>query len=275
MNNEIFTLWIGPPNELMTLCINSWMNLGYNLLLYCDDDNEEELYRLFYNHKDKIKIKNHTIVPFNDEITNIQAQSDIWRFKYLYLFGGTWLDADMYLLKRLPNEPNIISSEHTCQTGAYKTVGYTKIPNIGVLRLPSSHPLMEKSLKQTIKWNDKSRCNKFMLKYQKILRANEEWMKYVAEPDVYCPVSWCNAKELYYGNIIKSDKYGIKQLGKFDIINDSIGVHLWNNFTYNKHKINFNKIHPGSLFNELREWSKLKEGHGVSIIKENVLVDWK
>ena len=36
-SNEIFTLWVGPPNELMILCIRSWLKLGYKLKLYCDD----------------------------------------------------------------------------------------------------------------------------------------------------------------------------------------------------------------------------------------------
>lgn len=253
--NKIFTLWIGPPNELMTLCIKSWVRLKYKVYLYCDFDNREELKEALAEVFTQIEFNHHSIVPIDTSIKSIQAQSDIWRFTFLHLFGGTWLDADMYLLKRLPDDDIIISSEHTCQKGAYKTVGRTKVPNIGVLRLPKNSELMRSSLDQKINWNSKSRVNKFMLKYQKILRSNEDYMKHVVEPNVYCPVSWCNSKQIYYNDEIPSGKYGIEQLSIPHILNESVGIHLWNNFTYNKHKIDFDKVHQSSLFSILSTYN--------------------
>lgn len=253
-SNEIFTLWVGPPNELMILCIRSWLKLGYKLKLYCDDLNEDKLQYIFRKDKENIAFLNYNIVKLNSDITNIQAQSDLWRFEYLYKFGGTWLDADMFLLKRLPEKEIIISSEHTCQKGAYKTLNRTSVPNIGVLRFPPNHELMKLSVNQKINWHSTSKLNCLMLKYQKILRANNHWMNFVVEPNVFCPVSWSNVKELYYSNQIPDNKYGIKQLTKNEILAESIGVHLWNNFTYNKHKIEFSKVNPASLFRKLQEY---------------------
>jgi len=252
--NELFTLWIGKPNKLLNLCVHSWVALKYKVNIYCDENNTEELKEVFADCLNLVFFHHHNIIPLETDVKSIQAQSDIWRFSFLYKFGGTWLDGDMFLFKRLPDDDIIISSEHTPQKGAYKTIGRTLVPNIGVLRLPINSKLMELTLKQKINWNDKSRVNKFMLKYQKILRACEEYMKFVAEPNVYCPVSWANSKQIYYNDEIPNDKYGIKQLSIDEIINNSIGTHLWNNFTYNKHKIDFNKIHSQSLFSKLLKY---------------------
>tara|TARA_R110001606_G_scaffold59566_1_gene141373 strand:- start:4932 stop:5738 length:807 start_codon:yes stop_codon:yes gene_type:complete len=252
--NQIFTLWIGKPNKLLDLCVHSWVALKYKVNLYCDFDNREALKEAFADCMDSVFFHHHSIVPLETDVKSVQAQSDIWRFCFLYKFGGTWLDGDMFLFKRLPEDDIIISSEHTPQKGAYKTKGRTMVPNIGVLRLPKDSELMRITLDQKISWTSKSRVNKFMLKYQKLLRKNEDYMKFVAEPNVYCPVSWANSKQLYYLDEIPSGKYGIDQMSINDIINNSIGVHLWNNFTYNKHKIDFNKVHQLSLFSKLLKY---------------------
>ena len=106
--NIIFTLWIGKPNELMDVCIHSWVSLKYRVYLYCDFDNRELLKETFKDCLDKIELYHHSIVPIDTSIKSVQAQSDIWRFCFLYTFGGTWLDADMFLLRRLPDEISLL-----------------------------------------------------------------------------------------------------------------------------------------------------------------------
>ena len=253
MDEEVFTLWIGKPNEVMTVSIQSWLMLGYKVTVFCDADNCETIRELFcgYCTSGAIELRHHSIVPLDTSVKCIQAQSDIWRFTYLYMFGGTWLDADMFLLKKLPDMPVIISSEHTCQKGAYRTRDRDFVPNIGVLRLPKDSQLMKKTLDQKISWDSKSRVNKFMLKFQKIVMKNQDYLNYVARPNDYCPVSWCNSKELYYKGALVDGKYGIKQYSIDNIIKNAYGVHLWNNFTYNKHKIDFDKVHPLSMWSHL------------------------
>ena len=67
----------------------------------------------------------------------------------------------------------------------------------------------------------------------------------------FCPTDWWNVKETYYGETYRN-KWGVEPYSNRDILEGSTGVHLWNNFTYNKHKIDFSKVHKHSLYSILR-----------------------
>ena len=79
----------------------------------------------------------------------------------------------MVLLKKLPDDNIIISSEHTFQSGAFKSID-TKICNIGVLRMPKGSEILKKIID---KINDKGIENaKFcenMLIFRKIIKNTE------------------------------------------------------------------------------------------------------
>ena len=67
---------------------------------------------------------------------------------------------------------------------------------------------------------------------------------------MYCGCPWWNAKEMYYSDHYKI-KYDVKNQTNDDMIKNAVGIHMWNHITNSKHCIDFNKIHPDSLYARL------------------------
>ena len=216
--NEVFTIWVnGSPSNLVLNCWKSWVLLGYKVVIYVND-------------------------AFG---------------KIINKYGGTFLDSDMFLLKRLPNDKIIISSEHTLKSGAFKSKVDRK-PNIGCLRFCPGHPftkaVVEKMTPTTKEdLNDNINQTSKMLKFIKMLKT-KKWSylnEYVVEPQMFCPIPWCFAKELYMSDKFTDfkPKYGLE----FNYTDDNTcGIHMWNNFKTNKFKIQEKDIHKDSLYSLLK-----------------------
>ena len=238
--SELFTLWIGKLNPISRICIKSWIKLGYSPMIYVNlDDYDQELNNpaiILKDYKDIMEGDPADILPF----------SDLWRYKRLYFHGGTWIDADMYLLKRLPEDDIIISSERCCLSGAYKRdIEY--IPNIGVLRFPKYNPLLKECILKIQNRRTKNiKCNSNMFVFQKLL-LNKYTHYNISKPIDYCPVNWSNIKDLYYSSQFTS-KYK-KRCDQIDeILTNSTAVHCWENLSINKYKVDFEKVNKNSLF---------------------------
>ena len=167
----------------------------------------------------------------NEYKNDILPLSDYWRYNLLKKHrNAIWIDADMFLLDRLPNTDNIISSEHTFQSGAYKSKE-TFVPNIGVLKFDSD--LGQNFLEEIITKIKNNKTKAEFCDNMKIFRNNLKKKKYSKLNDfVFKPECFCGVP--------------------FWLLNNAIGIHLWNNFTYNKHKIDFTTLEPDSLYNTLR-----------------------
>lgn len=248
--NDVFGLWVvNEPSILQLKCWNSWIRLGYNLTLFVDDPKH-----IPSSIASKIKIVSiHAVLPsFTFKGDNLLQQTDLWRFMYLEKYGGTWLDSDLYLCKRIPHADIIISSEHTLQAGGRKSKSH-KRANIGLLRFPPNHRFIKAVVaKLTPKTKEDENTNSHdtskMMKFIKLLNT-KKWLhmkEYVAEPEAYCPVPYSFAKELYTHDkdLPIKTKYGLE----LNYMNEeTIGLHLWANICRNK-KIDLDKIHPNSLF---------------------------
>lgn len=241
--DKIFTLWVGPTNAICRLCFRSWEKLGYDITIYTDLEDHDPWI-------DRYKLKNYKDI-LDGEVKDILPFSDLFRYKRLYEEGGTWVDSDLYLLKKLPDDKIIISSERTAQKGAYKRK-IESIPNIGVLRFPKGDKLLKEVIAKIEKSRSKStKCQKNMFIFQDaILKRNVEYLEHVSLPEEYCPVNWANVKEQYFNNTFTS-KYGQKVNQIEDILLNSIGIHLWENLTFNKYNIDLEKSHKNSLWNIL------------------------
>ena len=235
--NELFSLWIvNEPTIINFKCWDSWIKLGYHVNLYVD---KPQNIPQKYHSQMNIKLVNTVFSDFEFNTTHLLQSTDVWRFKYLLKFGGTWLDSDMFLYKRLPHDDIIISSEHTLKSGAFKSKTHLK-PNIGVLRFPPNNVFV-KAVVAKIELNtvedvkDSKNNTSKMLKYIKLMNS-KKWCHYldlVSEPHIYCPVPWAWAKELFWSKTVAVDKtkYGLN----FNYKNDeTIGVHLWENIAKQK-----------------------------------------
>lgn len=250
INDVVSTLWIGRElNELSEMCLMSWIRQGYNINLYIDKSKP-------FN-PGALPIERINLLDAFEIYSNIQLDilpfSDLWRYKLLYHHGGTWLDADMFLLKRLPHDKIIISSEHTLQSGAFKSK-QTSVPNIGVLRFSQGDLLLGKIIHFIERRINKGRLPRFvdnMKVFRKLLNESKATLYPIARVLDYCPLDWWNCKEFYY-DVSYKQKWDVEPYPNTYILKKSIGVHCWNNFTYNKHEIDFSKAHPDSLYSILK-----------------------
>ena len=240
--NTLTCLWIkGELPSLQKECLRSWLRLGYNVNLHT-----------YYPKSIKFFDNNLTIIKedLKDREMNENGnlpESDYWRFKYLYENGGTWIDFDMYLLKRLPETDMIISSEHAKQVGAFKRY-VDRTPNIGVMRFPKGDDLLQRVMKKIEVLNkDGIACNSFMKIFQKYVEREEPYKNIIADPNDYCPISWAYARDIYRMKELTGSKFGIKQKGLDEIFQKSYSIHLWNNIKRTK------KYEPieGSIYNQI------------------------
>lgn len=254
------TLWINDKlPELNKLCISSWIKQGYNVDIYTN------LNKQFFNdidHSEYINIKNPNNICIYEN-NDILPYSDYWRYNLLLkVKDAIWIDSDMFLLDRLPNYETLISTEHTFQSGAMKS-DLPFVPNIGVLKFSTF--LGREFLSEVIEKIDcKKETSKFcdnMLIFRKTLKKQKysSLFQYTFEPKVFCPIPWWNCKQIYK-DIKYPTKYSVNHYNNENIFNNSIGVHLWNNFTNNKYKIDFKSIKKDSLYDQLKIYINSKNG---------------
>jgi hypothetical protein len=249
MNNTLSCLWIQPLlDDISILSIKSWMKLGYHVELYTYSDVDKFLiYNKIWNNMAITVLDANTILPKTEE--DSLPLSDLFRFTLLSKQEKVvWLDTDMFLLKRL-SDGNFVSSEHSQQTGAFRTINRKKTANIGVLsqsdRIIDWNKIIEKCKKSNMKQN--SNCNSYMKIYQKEIH-NNHW-NLIAEPNAFCPVAWCYAKEIYTEPDIIGNKFAIAQKRLDWILENSTSIHLWRNL-YRKNKY---EIKENSVYNKLKE----------------------
>ena len=238
----IKSLWIGLfLNQLSELALMSWLRLDYEVHLYVEKLNLPK-YMEKYMDSGQLKILDcNTILEYKDE--EVCPFSDLFRYKLL-LKGATWCDMDLVLIRRLSNDSIIISSEHTFQSGAFKSANsYT--PNIGLLRMPPGHPVIESTIKKIENKLSVSTGTDNMVIFKKFV--NKFMEEHISPPEHFCPVPFWQTKQLYYNDNYLI-KYGVNTPDNKTILNNCYGVHLWNNITYNKHNIDFGKIHINSLY---------------------------
>ena len=238
----IKSLWIGLYlNQLSELALMSWLRLDYEVHLYVEKVNLPK-YMEKYMKSGQLKILDcDTILEYNG--SEICPYSDLFRYKLL-LKGGTWCDMDMVLIRRLPNQSIIISSEHTMSAGAFKSKK-SLTPNIGLLRFPPSHPVIESTIKKIENKLSISTGTDNMNIFKKFV--NKFMEEHVSPAEHFCPVPWWQTKELYYSDNYLI-KYGVTTPDNKTILNNCYGIHCWNNITFNKHNIIFNKCHVNSLY---------------------------
>ena len=259
-NNSVFSFWVeGELDFHSTICIKSWLKLGYDVTIFkYEDINTDNNKFPSVVFKDARQFCERP--PFNKP----QEIADYFRFAKLLKTGGTWLDSDELLLKRLPEDEVIISSEHCKRFGAYSPKNREKTPNIGVLRFPPNPPIIAETMKRFkrqikrggIPENVNQNYNHLMKKFQAIIL--KEGRQLVSEPELYCPISWAYAKELYEKpDLWETKKFGSDPHKKFGIdqkqlqiiLDKSYGIHLWRNLYHTRGYVD--RPVNGSVFDKL------------------------
>ena len=242
--NTLYYLWIkGKLPRLQRACLKSMLALGYKIIFYTLTPME-----LGIEHKNIWFKDPQDILPLT--IENHLHYADLFRYKLLYERGGTWIDADMFLLKKIPNDDIIISSEHCKKIGAFSKQHTDKTPNIGVLRFSAGDPLLMATIHRCENTKAKLTDISFMKLFEEKIYSMD-YNEYVTDPTQYCPVSWANYQELYTkDNRDFKSKWGMSTQNIFDIGKKSIGIHLWNNL-YSKNLKGKIDMDCNSVFNFL------------------------
>ncbi len=255
-NNILSTLWIqGELDEFTKLCLESWVNLGYFVDLYTYNTSV-----MISNHPN-ITIKDAELICERDPSEDYSPQADLFRYNLALKFQKEkkhyiWIDSDMFLLRRFPNDINIISSEHTKKIGAFKSIK-DYVPNIGLLQfLPNYNKINWEKILERCK-NSKKEQNSNRNNYMKIFQKEIKGLEIIVEPNAFCGISWANWKDLYTGMSCES-KFGMNVVTDFyQLINlpSVFGLHLWRNL---KNK-NICETDSNSLFHKLYNINKLRK----------------
>lgn len=241
-------LWLDKgKNEIFNLAIQSWIHHGYTIDLYTN--NLKMIKSKYVNHisyKEILDLETEQVLQF----------ADLFRYKLLYEKGGLWADSDMIMVNdyNFNKDKYIISSEHTFKTGAFKSNADYK-PNIGILKFPAKDPFLGelvKHIESTIL--DPDDCLQFMKIFQKKLQLKKYKFlnKFVKEPAVYCGVPFWSCAEMYKDVGLFNIKYGVLSPSVTMLLQNATCIHFWNNFSYNKHSIDFSSAHDDSLFSILK-----------------------
>lgn len=215
----LYTYYVGDSKipKYYLLCINSWLKLKYKVVLLTNET--------LTNLPDGVECKTVEV----DETLQPAQQADIVRYEFLLDNPNKiWIDLDLFLVRAIPKQDNIISSEQPNRLGAYKTER-ENTPNIGVLKL-SDTSILKETLKKCKALKNKGKVSCYMKIFINLL-PKYELDKYVSHWSVYCPLDWSNVKEAFNGKPLKS-KYGKRVIEIEEIKTDEniIGVHLWSSF---------------------------------------------
>jgi len=134
--NALHTLWVGERlGPLETLCLRSWLRLGYEVTLHA--------YERLDAPAGIAVVDAGALMPrksiFRDKRSGSLAPfSDVFRALILMNHEAMWLDTDIFLLKRLPlNARNVLAKEYL--DGAVRF-------NNAVMRLEPRHPILREIL---------------------------------------------------------------------------------------------------------------------------------
>ena len=252
----ITCLWFQKKlDDISITCINSWLKLGYRVHIYTYSIGfRNEWINTKYDSRVEVKDGNE-IYANNYNISKLEYRSDIFRFN-LFLKNQMeddelkerviWLDTDQYLIRKLPSDKNYVSSQYTLVTGMYKHKDIRIMPNIGVMSFDGREEIdwaeiINKGLNSR-KGNELQ--SSFLKYYEKIILNTD----YAVEPDMFCPIHWAWAKEIYTRIDIDltKHKYGLKpsEYVRFKHNEKIIGIHLWRQLlTKNRWKITGNSIY--------------------------------
>ena len=249
-------LWIGEKlSKIEILSLVSFIKNGHEVHLYCYDEVKNIPYGVKIMDACKIVARKEV---FKAHGGSYGAFSDLFRHTLLYKVGGCWVDTDVVCLK-----PFIFDDLYgLCLEDVNKI-------STAVLNLPKGNFISERIIRNFDKpWElmkiDNSEVfdlkEKYKEDYKKELYKKSDWgelggpvavtniyKRYKLDietiaPETFYPIHWSEWKRIFY------DKDFLKNTN----LNDTYGIHLWNNMFKTDPNFNKNKcFEEGTLINSL------------------------
>ena len=131
---KINFFWKGDEfDDWCKLCILSHIKVGHEVIIWVSGNWPQT--NAWY------EITNQVVVGDADHIFNVdefiskggnfQTASALWRFHFLYKYGGWYCDTDAYAIQHFPEKEWAVCSAET-----------EDLLSIGVLKIPKNHPIM-------------------------------------------------------------------------------------------------------------------------------------
>lgn len=257
--NEIFTLWISDNDDnnlsqLAHLSLKSFLLCNYDVILYTYNNIGNVPNGVCIRDANEILDKSK-IFRYKDGFKTYSGFANLFRYKRLYEYGGTWLDLDVLLIKRLSNEDIIICSQ--TQEDIYSS------PNNAMLRFPAKDPLIKTMLDYSEKrGSDVNHAETGPLLVKKLLDAEfPEYNQYLKHFNYSNVVNWNDVDDY-----LESHEIFLNCLNT----NEIYGFHLFN--TFFKKFVEFPK---DSLFTTLKDIilnSSTSEEYTFNLMKSNITV---
>lgn len=243
MNDIIHSLWIGPklPRSQHN-CIESWLTHGYRyrLFVYGDVGNVPDGVEVIDGRE---VLKEVYLYQDPQHTGHAALHANLFRYTWLYKWGGVWVDADTTCLRRLPNTSVLISSE------PFRSPPYW-FADLAITRIPPRSALMERCqtvIVQRIE-TEKRVWGRFGPKlFTESLQALEMHSEqYVSPPAMFCPIPCWLTEEMYRPHALALPL-------------DSYTVHVWSQSSTTK-GYDLDDIHDENCFVE-QLWLYVKGDH--------------
>lgn len=133
MRETINGMWVGKKlTRMELLTIKSFQQHGHKFNLWVYDEIETQL------PDDTILCDANDVIPFDDVFAytsggsagSFAGFSDVWRFAFLYKFGGWYVDMDVCCLRPFDFQREILIRQNR----------FNGDPTANIIRLPAKHP---------------------------------------------------------------------------------------------------------------------------------------
>lgn len=147
--------WKGDEfSYLNQITVLSHLKVGHVPIIWLSGDKPKSKY-----WTDNVETRNADLIyDINNFILkggNFRTAASLWRFNFLYQYGGLYCDTDAFAVKHFPNDDWIVASGEN-----------VKKLSTGVLKCPPNHPLwLECIEKIKYKWGNVNVFNNIYLKY--------------------------------------------------------------------------------------------------------------
>lgn len=291
--NEIFSLWI-PDNgekklsELAYLSLKSFLLCDYDVILYTYEYLENVPNGICVKDANEI-LDSSKIFRYKGGFKTYSGFANLFRYKRLYEYGGTWLDLDVLLIKRLSDENIIICSQ--TQEDIYSS------PNNAILRFPAKDSLVKTMLDFAEKrGSDVTHGETGPLLVRKMLNTSfVEYNKFLKHFNYSNVVNWndvndyLKSPETFFNNLNSEEIFGFHLFNTFfkkieEFPDESLYTILKNiilnsssSEEYNANLIKFNIINSEKIDNiinlDLRYLNILKDNFIKNNVKYTFLID--
>lgn len=259
---EVFSFWYGSPlSTIEKLSIKSFQNHGHKFVLYVYDMDMEVPPNTIKKNANDI-ICHSDIFKYSGSYATF---SDLFRYKVLYEYGGTWVDLDMVCIKPLIiNSDFYFASERTIQKGPYRNRTKVEVATNAILKATPKSEFYKELYNKC--WNAcqtkipklHGRESKIIfLHFLKLQIEDYDWYDYIAPSIHHCPVDFWNVKEIFIDTSTTGfpSKYGNSAYTREDILKNCITIHLYRSII-RKRNIDINAS-PVSLFSHLKNINKM------------------